>query len=176
MKYALISLATIMLIGFLLTKFFFSPAVVEGESMMPTLTSSDYVLLNKFDLNVTRFEVVAFKSPDAPQKDYIKRVIGMPGDTIEVKDDVLFINGKAQDESYLDQEREELQDGEKLMKDFTLKELTGASTVPPNKLFVMGDNRLYSRDSRDFGFIDQKDIKGRANLIIWPFSRVNQLK
>ncbi|WP_177165800.1 signal peptidase I, partial [Isobaculum melis] len=154
------------------TRFFFSPAIVEGESMMPTLTSSDYVLLNKFNVQVSRYEVIAFDAPDVANKKYIKRVIGLPGDTIEVKNDTLFVNGKAQEENYLASEREHLKPGEQLTKDFTLKELTGVATVPKGKLFVMGDNRLYSRDSREFGFIDETAIQGKAERVIWPFSRM----
>ncbi|SES10022.1 signal peptidase I, partial [Isobaculum melis] len=172
LKYGIISLFSIALLLIIVTRFFFSPAIVEGESMMPTLTSSDYVLLNKFHLQVSRYEVIAFDSPDVANKKYIKRVIGLSGDTIEMKNDTLFINGEAQEEAYLASEREHLKPGEQLTKDFTLKELTGVATVPKGKLFVMGDNRLYSRDSREFGFIDESAVQGKAERVIWPFSRM----
>ncbi|HHP8971182.1 TPA: signal peptidase I [Listeria monocytogenes] len=148
--------------------FFFSLATIKGESMAPNFSSSDYIVLNKQYSKVNRFDVIAFKSPDEPGQEYIKRVIGLPGDVIEYIDDQLFINGNMVEESYLDREKKKLGEGEIFTKDFSLEDLAGVKEVPKNKLFVLGDNRLYSRDSRNFGFIDVKDIKGDVKFKIWP--------
>lgn len=148
--------------------FFFSLATINGESMAPNFSSSDYIVLNKQYSKVNRFDVIAFKSPDEPGQEYIKRVIGLPGDVIEYIDDQLFINGNMVEESYLDREKKKLGEGEIFTKDFSLEDLAGVKEVPKNKLFVLGDNRLYSRDSRNFGFIDVKDIKGDVKFKIWP--------
>ncbi|MBF2528403.1 signal peptidase I [Listeria seeligeri] len=148
--------------------FFFSLATIKGESMAPNFSSSDYIVLNKQYSKVNRFDVIAFKSPDEPGQEYIKRVIGLPGDVIEYIDDQLFINGNVVEESYLDREKKKLGEDEIFTKDFSLDDLAGVKEVPKNKLFVLGDNRLYSRDSRNFGFIDVKDIKGDVKFKIWP--------
>lgn len=147
--------------------FFFSLATIKGESMAPNFSSSDYIVLNKQYSKVNRFDVIAFKSPDEPGQEYIKCVIGLPGDVIEYIDDQLFINGNIVEESYLDREKKKLGEGEIFTKDFSLEDLAGVKEVPKNKLFVLGDNRLYSRDSRNFGFIDVKDINGDVKFKIW---------
>lgn len=135
--------------------------------MAPNFRSSDYIVLNKQYNKVERFDVVAFKSPDEHGQEYIKRVIGLPGDKIEYVDDQLYINGTPIEEIYLDREKKKLGDGEVFTKDFSLEELSGVKEVPKNKLFVLGDNRLYSRDSRNFGFVDIKAIKGNVKWKIW---------
>ncbi|WP_206912301.1 signal peptidase I [Enterococcus sp. DIV0840] len=151
----------------LIFNFVFSVATIKGESMAPNFRSSDYIVLNKQYNKVERFDVVAFKSPDEHGQEYIKRVIGLPGDKIEYVDDQLYINGTPIEETYLDREKKKLGDGEVFTKDFSLEELSGVKEVPKNKLFVLGDNRLYSRDSRNFGFVDIKAIKGNVKWKIW---------
>ncbi len=159
---------------------------VEGDSMEPTLHSSEYLLVNKaqyWEINLetlskfipfidpgddpTRFifggpgrgDVVVFKSPDSvpgqPESDFIKRIIGLPGDTVEVRDGFVFINGKALDEPYiLEQPRSTYP----------------PTTVPPDYYFVLGDNRNNSRDSRSIGMVPKESIIGKAWLTYWPFS------
>ena len=95
-----------------------------------------------------RFDIVVFHAPE--QKDYIKRVIGLPGDKVEYKNDTLYINGKAYSEPYLDEYKDELNGGA-LTDDFTLKDITEEETVPEGEIFVMGDNRRFSKDSRHIG-------------------------
>lgn len=148
--------------------FFFSVAVISGQSMSPSYKSSDYILLNKQYSSINRFDVIAFDSPDEAGQEYIKRVIGLPGDSIEYRDDQLYIDGNLIEESYLDREKNELNAEEVLTKDFSLESLMGVKEVPKDKLFVLGDNRLYSRDSRAFGFVDIKSIKGDVKLKLWP--------
>ncbi|HCJ4447825.1 TPA: signal peptidase I [Listeria innocua] len=147
---------------------FFSIATIKGESMAPNFQTSDYVLFNKKSNKLNRFDVIAFASPDEPGQEYIKRVIGLPGDEIEYRDDHLYINGHLIEETYLQREKDKLDKVEKFTEDFSLKDLTGAKVVPQNKLFVLGDNRLYSRDSRNFGYIDLKDVKGNVAVKLWP--------
>jgi signal peptidase I len=148
--------------------FFFSNYIVEGESMMPTLEDGNKLVVNKIgyqigDLN--RFDVIVFHAN--VNEDYVKRIIGLPGDEIEYINDQLFINGKRYNEPFLDEYRKEILGG-RLTGNFTLKEITGKKTVPQNHLFVMGDNRLGSWDSRHFGFIKVDQVVGKVNLRYWP--------
>ena len=159
----------------LLRVFVFTPVTVSGESMMPTLVDGERNIALKMG-DTKRFDIVSLVAPDDPSKNYVKRVIGMPGDTIEYKDDVLYINGKKVDEPYLDEKKAELKQtapDENLTYDFTLKSLTGKDTVPENTYFVMGDNRDNSTDSRwqDIGAINKKNIVGKAAFKIWPLGK-----
>jgi signal peptidase I len=163
------------LIGFaivllLLRQFVFTPVIVKGHSMDPTLADGERVIALK-NTDIRRFDIVTFPAPDAPDKNYIKRVIGLPGDTIEYKEDVLYINGKKVSEPYLDEFKKELAPGAVLTEDFTLKEVTGAEKVPKGEYFVMGDNRQNSKDGRIIGFIKDKDILGDVKFVLWPLNR-----
>lgn len=151
--------------------FFFAPIVVDGQSMMPTLENQDRMIVNKINYKIgepERFDVVVFKATE--DKDYIKRVIGLPGDHIEYKDDVLYINGKPVEEKYLEGAKKTA-DGN-LTYDFTLEELTGHQTVPEGELFVLGDNRRFSKDSRMIGTIPMDRIIGEAQIIYWPLKDI----
>jgi signal peptidase I len=152
--------------------FFFSNYVVEGESMMPTLQDGNKLVVNKIGYQIGElhpFDVIVFHANK--EEDYVKRIIGLPGDKIEYRDDILYINGKKHEEPYLDKYRKEAFGG-RLTGDFTLYELTGSETVPEGKLFVLGDNRLGSRDSREFGFISIDEVVGKVNLRYWPVDQV----
>ncbi|WP_223700254.1 signal peptidase I [Sutcliffiella deserti] len=156
--------------------FFFAPIVVDGESMMPTLHSQDRMIVNKIGYKIgepERFDIVVFHA--TVEKDYIKRVIGLPGDEIEYRDDTLYINGDAYEEPYLDSYKEEMADG-KWTEDFTLEEITGSKYVPDGHLFVMGDNRRYSRDGRHIGTIEQDEVLGKANIVYWPLPDIRMVK
>ena len=143
-----------------------SPVRVNGHSMDPTLSNNDIMILNKiaykFD-KIKRFDIVVIKKEDGT--DIIKRVIGLPGDKVEYKDNQLYINGKAVKEEFLHAETEDL-DTEKFDR----------LTVPKNSYYVLGDNRKNSVDSRYLGFIPKKEIEGRANYIIYPFKRFGKVK
>ena len=167
------SIVFAILIALLCRHFLFSPTTVLGRSMSPTFEEKDKVLISKIS-DIQRFDMVVFDAPDANEK-YIKRVIGIPGDTVEMQDDVLYINGKAMDEPYLDEIKNELI-FDKLTGDFTLTEITGESRVPNGFIFVMGDNRLYSKDSRFFGFVSEDAIMGEAKLRLFPFNKIGLLK
>ncbi|MGI9047816.1 MAG: signal peptidase I, partial [Rubrobacteraceae bacterium] len=125
----------------------------------------DRVLANKFIYRFTdpkRGDIVVFKSVTNPNLDLIKRVVGLPGDTIQVKNDVLFVNGKRQKESYIS-------------KDPGFQPPFGPATVPKGHYFMMGDNRGNSEDSRYFGPVPKKNIEGEAFLRFWPLNRIGRL-
>ena len=148
------------------------PFTVSGASMYPTLHNGDRMVLSKVG-DIHRFDVVILKAPDE-NVEYIKRVIGMPGDTIEMKSGVLYINGKKVDQPFIN--TEVLAKQTVFMDDFTLESLTGESKVPEGKYFVLGDNRGVSKDSRMIGFIDRSAIEGKAVFTIWPFGRIGGQK
>jgi signal peptidase I len=153
--------------------FFFSNYVVEGESMMPTLQDGNKLVVNKIGYEVSalhRFDVIVFHANE--DEDFVKRIIGVPGDKIEYINDELFINGKKYEEPFLEVYRQKTLDG-RLTGDFTLTEITGEKSVPEGKLFVLGDNRLGSWDSRHFGFISATQVVGKVNLRYWPFDEVD---
>ncbi|MEC2076999.1 signal peptidase I [Metabacillus fastidiosus] len=155
---------------------FFTPIIVDGESMMPTLHTQDRMIVNKLGYKIgepERFDIVVFHATE--EKDYIKRVIGLPGDHVEYKDDTLYINGKKYDEPYLDEYKKELLDGP-LTESFTLEERTGKTTVPEGEIFVMGDNRRYSKDSRQIGTVPIDEVMGKTSFVFWPLSDVRFVK
>lgn len=156
-------------IAVLIRYFLFTPIVVDGESMMPTLEDGDRMIVNKMgDLN--RFDIVVFHAPEG--KDYIKRVIGLPGDYIEYKDDQLYINGKPIDEPYLDEYKSQLTEGT-LTQDFTLQDIDPTlEVIPEGYVFVMGDNRRYSKDSRHIGIVSEEKIIGKTNIVFWPLNEI----
>ncbi|WP_086329995.1 signal peptidase I [Candidatus Enterococcus mansonii] len=162
-----IGLATVL---FLLRQFVFTPVIVKGHSMDPTLADGERVIALK-NTEIQRFDIVTFPAPDEPKKNYIKRVIGLPGDTIEYKEDHLYINGKEVKEPYLDEFKGALTDDEPLTYNFTLTEVTGQKKVPKGEYFVMGDNRRNSKDGRMIGFIPKEKILGDVKFVLWPLNR-----
>ena len=161
-----------MIIFIFFRMFFFSNYVVEGESMMPTLQDGNKLVVNKIGYHIGefhQFDVIVFHANE--EEDYVKRIIGLPGDRIEYLEDQLYINGKKVDEPYLDKYRKELL-GERLTGNFTLQEITGESVVPEGHIFVLGDNRLGSRDSREFGFVSVDQVVGKVNLRYWPMEEI----
>ncbi|WP_050179673.1 signal peptidase I [Domibacillus robiginosus] len=146
--------------------FAFSPIIVDGESMMPTLQNEDKMIVNKFNYKFKepeRFDIIVFHATE--DEDYIKRIIGLPGDRIEYKDDTLYVNGKAYAEPYLAEYKKEFLD-EPLTQSFTLEETpVGSETVPEGYLFVMGDNRRNSKDSRHIGAIPIDQVVGDTKII-----------
>ncbi|MEH7523407.1 signal peptidase I [Bacillus sp. JJ1503] len=158
------SLAFALIIAFICRELLFSPTTVFGESMAPTFQDQEKVVVSK-TAGIQRFDVIVFNAPDVEDKKYIKRVIGLPGDRIEMKDDVLYINGKAFEESYLKENKAD-NPFNKLTGDFELQE------VPKGSLFVMGDNRLNSKDSRHIGFIPYESIIGEVKFRFYPFQAI----
>ncbi|RDU37209.1 signal peptidase I [Neobacillus piezotolerans] len=159
------SILVALLIAFIVRSFFFTPIIVDGASMNPTLQDKDRMIVTKI-AEPKRFDIVVFHAPDG--REYIKRVIGLPGDRIEYKNDVLYINGKAYKEPYLEKFKKEII-GASLTDSFTLKETAvEADTVPKGHLFVMGDNRRYSTDSRSIGAIPMEKVVGTTKLVFYP--------
>ena len=164
-------------IAVIIRYFLFTPIVVDGDSMMPTLVDGDRMIVNKIGYTIgepKRFDIVVFHAPEG--KDYIKRVIGLPGDYIEYKDDQLYINGKPYDEPYLDQYKSELTEGT-LTQDFTLQDVDPSlEVIPEGYVFVMGDNRRYSKDSRHIGIVSEEKIIGSTSIVFWPFDEIKIVK
>lgn len=155
-------------LAFVLKMFIIAPYIVEGASMDPTLHDGDRLIVNKLISIVqeepARGDIVIIKDKEV-DKHYVKRVIGLPGDTVEMKDDKLLVNGKKLDEPYLTKNRSKAETmGMQLTEDF------GPIEVPNGELFVMGDNRLRSMDSRNgLGKISTDDVVGRAEMVWYPF-------
>ena len=152
--------------------FIFSPILVEGASMMPTYEDGDRVIVNKIGKKIScidRFDIIVFEAPIG--ENYIKRVIGLPGDHVAYKNDTLYINNEALEEPYLDLYKEQLIDTGTLTQDFTLEDLTDDATVPEGYLFVLGDNRRKSLDSRDpgVGFVPMEKVLGKVMMRYYPF-------
>lgn len=145
--------------------FLFEPVAVHGESMMPTFEDDDKVMLVKI-YAIENFDMIVFTAPNGVN--FIKRVIGIPGDRISMENDQLYVNGKAKAEPYLDNNRKiaEQQGLSRLTEDF--KEFT----VPAESYYVLGDNRLNSKDSRVLGFISQDSIVGEVKIRLSPLDHV----
>ncbi|MET4560441.1 signal peptidase I [Lysinibacillus parviboronicapiens] len=159
--------------------FILSPVIVDGASMMPTFEDGEKLLINKIGprlTNYNRFDIIVFE--EKKDLNYIKRIIGLPGDQIAYKDDVLYINGEKYEEPYLKKYKGTLQDKGDFTYDFTLEEQLGEMTVPQGHFFVLGDNRRRSIDSRDpnVGFIAQDAILGTASSTLWPFVKRENIR
>jgi signal peptidase I len=158
---------------------------IPTGSMEENLLIGDHLLVNKFVFGPTasrleravlpvgrlaRGDVVVFKYPVEPDRDFIKRVIGLPGETIEVKEKKVYINGKPFEEPYVHflappAAQSELHE----VTSFDVRERYGPVTVPANQYFVMGDNRDNSQDSRYWGFLPRENVKGKALVIYWSY-------
>ena len=157
----LLSYILIILIIILIRSFVVTPIRVRGVSMVPTLYDKQLLLLNKISKNYKRFSIVVF---DYEQDRLIKRIIGLPGEHIKYKNNILYING--------------VETTEKVnlnTEDFDIKEL-GYDVVPEGHYFVVGDNRTNSLDSRKIGFISEKDIIGTAFFSFFPFDKFGTIK
>jgi len=151
---------------------------IPSGSMIPTLLIGDHLLVNKFiygtkipftDRRVLIFkkpergDIIVFKYPENPKKDFIKRVVATGGDVIEERDKRIYVNGKAVIEPYTQHSDSGIRSGNDPRDNFR------PLTVPKGKVFVMGDNRDQSYDSRYWGFVDLKEIKGKALIIYWSW-------
>ncbi len=173
-----------LLIAFLIKTFLFQAFYIPSESMTPTLKVNDRVLVNKLSYklhDVNRGDIIVFEAPDDPAadgvKDLVKRVIGLPGETVEFRDDRAFVEGKPLDESYLP-------DGAKGVTSPSRTEFAGKCeppadnskcVVPADSYLVLGDNRTESKDGRVFGPIEESAIVGRVFIRIWPLGDVGFL-
>lgn len=133
--------------------YWIAPVVVQGHSMDSTLHTGQHLFIQKTS-KVKKDDIVVFNPPYDDTEEYIKRVIATEGDTVQVENDILYVNGKVVEEPYLNEQKKKLDEGESFTGDFP--ELT----VWENEIFVMGDNRLNSNDSRAFGTVSTDRIKG----------------
>lgn len=170
------ALAIAVILAVVIRYFLFAPIVVDGLSMMPTLHDHNRMVVNKISYTIGEpdyFDIVVFEATE--DKDYIKRIIGLPGDHVAYKDDILYVNGEPIEEFYLEDYKKEFQDG-LLTYDFTLEEVTGLGKVPEGELFVLGDNRRFSKDSRIIGTVPMEKVIGEANVVYWPISDFRFIK
>ena len=161
----IVSIVVAVVLAFLIRQFIVELYIVDGPSMRPTLQSQERLVVNKFIYSLRapeKGEILVFKYPRDQSRDFIKRVIATPGDTIEIKDGRVYVNDQMQSEDYI---------LEKTRSEYP------KATVPDGTVFVMGDNRNNSEDSRfaDVGFVPYSLIKGKAMLVFWPFSQFKTL-
>ncbi len=156
---------------------------IPSGSMKETLQIGDHILVNKFIYGIKipfiqkslipikdpqREDIIVFKYPENPKLDFIKRVIGVAGDIIEIKNKELYVNGEHMDRPYT-----VFMDSYTIPSVYNKRDNFGPVTVPENALFVMGDNRDNSKDSRFWGFVDLSAVKGKAFMIYWSWNKNN---
>jgi len=161
-------LAFSLLIAVILIVFIYQPVKVEGTSMMPTLVNDERIFINKFTYHyglgeIHRGDMVVFWYPLDTTKSYIKRIIGVPGDTVRIDEGEVYLNGRKLAEGYVPD----------LFRD---RNSWGPRQVPPDDYFVLGDHRNSSNDSRTWGFVDRKYIYGKAVFVYWPLDKLGVLK
>lgn len=149
----------IILFVVIIRSFIITPIQVDGMSMYSTLSDNEILILKKFDKNYKRFDIIVF---DYDGKKLIKRIVGLPGETLEYKNNKLYINGKYIKEKFLDSYSKTY--------DFKLENI-GYTKIPDNTYFVMGDNRTNSTDSRIIGTVSKNKINGKTNFVIYPFNK-----
>ncbi len=156
----------VIIVVILLRSFIITPAIVNGESMEPTLYDNDIILLNKLSLKLTDIKRNDIIVVDWNGEKIVKRVIGLPGEHIEYKNNNLYINGILEIEDFTHADT----------ADFKLEEI-GYKNIGGDKYFVVGDNRPHSNDSRmQVGLVDKKDILGKVNLRIFPINKIKIVK
>ena len=155
----------IVVVVILVRTFIITPVIVSGSSMKPNFNDGELLLVRKIRYNektIKRFDVVVIKKD---KEEIIKRVIGLPGEHISYKNNKLYVNDKGLEENF---------DFRKT-NDFNLEEICSCNSIPKGKYLVLGDNRPISKDSRMIGFIDEKDILGKAVYRIWPISKFGNI-
>ena len=161
----IMSYVIVIVVALLIKLFVFSPIKVNGTSMFPTLEDGDIMILNEIGYHINglnRFDI-AVATVDGER--LIKRVIGLPGETVEYKDNTLYINGEEVAENFIHGET----------KDFTLSQIN-CEKIPEDYYFLVGDNRGNSKDSRIVGLIHKSKIMGKTKVIVFPFSRVSTVQ
>jgi signal peptidase I len=161
-------LAVALIVAAAIILFVYQPVKVEGSSMMPGLVDSERVFVNQYVYRlglggVRRGDTVVFFSPQDPRRSYIKRVIGIPGDSLEIRDGRVWLNGSELSEPYVP---EEYRDPSNM----------APTRVPAGHYFVMGDHRSSSNDSRAWGPLPMQAIYGKAVFVYWPPERMGTLR
>jgi signal peptidase I len=161
-------LALSVLIAIVLIVFIYQPVKVEGTSMMPALRDQERIFINKFTYrfgigNIQRGDTVVFWFPMDITKSYIKRVIGLPGDTVEIDRGMVMVNGKP------------------LVEDYVPEEYRDYQSLPPQRIgrdeyFVLGDHRSSSNDSRAWGKVPRQNIYGKAVFVYWPLDQMGRVR
>lgn len=163
------------IIIFIIRTFFFAPIIVDGPSMIPTLHDRDQMFVNKFIYRFRepeRFDIIVFHA--TTEKDFIKRIIGLPGEHVMVQDGILYINGQEVAEPFLENDQEDFV--RPFTGNFTLESLPGGyEKIPEGYVLVLGDNRSNSTDSRSLGLIEMDQIVGKASFIYWPIKRIQTI-
>jgi signal peptidase I len=179
------SIVIAVILAFFIRTFVVQAFKIPTGSMEENLLIGDHLLVNKFVFAPTasgvertvlpvgtlaRRDVIVFKYPEEPERDFIKRVIGLPGESVELREKKVYINGKPLDEPYVHflQPPGSLSEYHEVTS-YDVRERYGPVTVPPNQYFVMGDNRDNSQDSRYWGFLPRENIKGKALVIYWSY-------
>lgn len=169
------------LLAFFIRAFVVQAFKIPSGSMKPTLLVGDHILVSKFmygikipfvEKDLVRFsdpgrqDIIVFRYPVDPSKDFIKRVIGLPGDKVRIEDKKVYVNDKLLNEPYAVHSDKRI-----LPSNVSPRDNMATIIVPPNNLFVMGDNRDESYDSRFWKFVDMGEIKGKAFIIYWSWNR-----
>ncbi len=161
-------LALSIVFAVILIVFLYQPVKVEGTSMMPTLADQERIFINKFTYRlgpnrIDRGDMVVFLFPWDTSKSYIKRIIGVPGDRVEIDEGKVYVNRQPISEPYVpDEYRDHLS--------------MQPEVVPVGHYFVLGDHRTSSNDSRAWGFVDRKLIYGKAVFVYWPLDKLGTVK
>lgn len=155
----LIPYLVIILVVICIRTFLVTPIAVKGESMVPTLSGNEIMLLKKYDKNYERFDIVVV-SKNVEGDNLIKRVIGLPNETISYKGNKLYINDKIIEDLYAYGETENFQE----------------ITLGDDEYFLMGDNREVSLDSRSLGIIKKYEIEGTVGIVLYPFNKIGSVK
>ena len=179
------AIITALLLALVIRAYIIQAFKIPSGSMIPTLVIGDHILVNKFiygtkipfsDKSILVFrkpekgDIIVFKYPEDPKKDFIKRVIATGGDTIEERNKIVYVNGKETKEPFAYHSDNFIRVRGDPRDNF------GPLIVPEHKFFVMGDNRDQSYDSRYWGFVDEKEIRGKALIIYWSWDPNNSLR
>lgn len=170
----LIPYIIIVIVVIVIRTYLVTPVIVSGDSMYPTLKEKEVLLLSKITYKVSdikRFDIVVINvNKDLPngkkiKTKIIKRIVGLPGEYVEYKNNILYIDGKELENDYNFD-----------TKDFSLEDISIYKTIPEDKYLVLGDNRDVSADSRSIGLISKKDISGKSFFRIWPITKISKVK
>jgi signal peptidase I len=165
-RYWLRDLILFLLLAFIVIVFLYQPVQVEGTSMMPRLTNQERIFINKFVYRfepIQRGDIVVFWYPLDPTKSYIKRVVGLPGEAVSIRDGHVYVNNRELQQQYVPASYLDHQNYPVTM-------------VEPDHYFVLGDHRESSNDSRVWGTVDRKYIYGKAVFVYWPVSQIGPLE